>query len=108
MEAKLAKICNALGNETRLRLVMEMSTGCMGTCCDKISCDEQGISVADAVAFTGLAQSTVSQHLNVLEDAGILRREKRSQWTVFQLDRELLDSFCAQLSQALLGAQPQT
>ncbi len=105
MEENLAKICNALGNETRLRLVMEMSTGCMGTCCDKISCEEQGISVADAVAFTGLAQSTVSQHLIVLEHAGILRREKRSQWTVFQLNRDLLDRFCVQISQALQSAQ---
>lgn len=101
MEERLAKICNALGNETRLKLVLAMKDCRIGTCCSKIGCDEEGISVADAVAFTGLAQSTVSQHLSVLEDAGVLLREKRSQWTVFRLNHGLLENFVEELGQTL-------
>lgn len=108
MDEQLVKICNALGNETRMRLVMQMKNGCIGTCCDKIACDEEGISVADAVAFTGLAQSTVSQHLNVLEEAGVLLREKRSQWTVFRLNHDLLERFGAALYQALSRPRAQS
>jgi ArsR family transcriptional regulator len=57
--------------------------------------------VADVVALTGLAQSTVSQHLNVLEKSGVLKREKRSQWTVFTLNHGLLEEFVAALGKAV-------
>lgn len=103
MEERFAKICNAFGNEARLRLILAMKDCRIGTCCSKIGCDEEGISVADAVAFMGLAQSTVSQHLSVLEEAGILQREKRSQWTVFRLNHGLLQGFAEELGTALGG-----
>ena len=90
---ELSKICNALGNETRFQIVKAMKDQTIGTCCDKIQYFEDGISVADVVATTGLAQSTVSQHLAVLEQAGIILREKRGQWTCFFLNKALLEAF---------------
>lgn len=99
----ISKICNALGNETRFQIVKAMKDRAIGTCCDKIQYFENGISVADVVATTGLAQSTVSQHLAVLEQAGVIVREKRSQWTCFFLNKELLEEFCREASRALTG-----
>ncbi|OQB23556.1 MAG: Helix-turn-helix domain protein [Firmicutes bacterium ADurb.Bin182] len=98
---ELAKICNALGNETRFKIVEALKNKTIGTCCGKIEYFEEGISVADVVTATGLAQSTVSQHLSVLEQAGIIIREKRSQWTVFFLNKKLLHDFCESLRETL-------
>ena len=99
----LFKICNALGNETRYQIVKAMKDHTIGTCCDKIQYFEDGISVADVVASTGLAQSTVSQHLAVLEQAGIIVREKRGLWTCFFLNRNLLEEFGKELCKELCG-----
>jgi ArsR family transcriptional regulator len=98
----ISKICNALGNETRFQIVKAMKDRTIGTCCDKIQYFENGVSVADVVCTTGLAQSTVSQHLAVLEQAGIIAREKRSQWTCFFLNKELLEEFCRSLNETLI------
>jgi ArsR family transcriptional regulator len=99
----LSKICNALGNETRYQIVKAMKDHAIGTCCDKIQYFEDGISVADVVATTGLAQSTVSQHLAVLEQAGIIVREKRGLWTCFFLNKTLLEEFGKELVKVLCG-----
>ncbi len=99
----IPKICNALGNETRFQIVKALKDKAIGTCCDKIQYFENGISVADVVSTTGLAQSTVSQHLAVLEQAGIIIREKRSQWTCFFLNRPLLAEFARAFQEELIG-----
>ncbi len=98
----ISQVCDALGNETRFQIVKALKNKAIGTCCDKIEYFEDGISVADVVATTGLAQSTVSQHLKVLEQAGIIIREKRAQWTCFFLNQTLLKEFCESLRQTLI------
>ncbi|MFZ5353413.1 MAG: ArsR/SmtB family transcription factor [Bacillota bacterium] len=89
----IVKICNALGNETRYQIVKALRDKSIETCCNRIEYYENGISVGDVVNITGLAQSTVSQHLIVLENAGIITREKRGQWSVFLLNKELIAEF---------------
>lgn len=98
----ISKICNALGNETRFQIVKALKDKTIQTCCDRIQYFEDGISVADVVATIGLAQSTVSQHLAVLEQAGIIIREKRSQWTCFFLNLEMLEEFCTAIRHTLI------
>ncbi len=96
----LSKICNALGNETRYHIIKALKDKSIGTCCDRIEYFENGASVADVVASTGLAQSTVSQHLAVLEQAGLILREKRGSWTCFFLNKQLLKDFMNAFCQA--------
>lgn len=86
----IIKICHALGNETRYLIVQSMRNKTIETCCDQIEFFENGVSVGDVVKMAGLAQSTVSQHLRVLENAGIIKREKRGVWTCFFLNELLL------------------
>lgn len=94
-------ICNALGNKTRYQLIKAMKEHTIGSCCDKIEFFENGLSVGDVVNFTGLAQSTVSQHLAVLEKANIIRKEKREQWSCYFLNYIVLEEFLKQLNEEL-------
>jgi len=93
--------CNALGNKTRYQLIRAMKDQTIATCCDRIEFFENGVSVGDVVKFTGLAQSTVSQHLSVLLNANLIRREKREQWSCYFLNRPVLEAFLKQLGEEL-------
>lgn len=97
----LVAICNALGNKTRYQLIKSLKCQSIGTCCDKIEYYENGVSVGDVVKLTGLAQSTVSQHLAVLEKAGLVIKEKRNLWSCYFLNTELIDEFLKELNQDL-------
>jgi ArsR family transcriptional regulator len=94
-------ICNALGNKTRYQLIKSLMCKTIGTCCDKIEYYENGVSVGDVVKLTGLAQSTVSQHLAVLEQAGLVSKEKREQWSCYFLNNEVIEEFLKELNQDL-------
>lgn len=67
-----AKIFNALGNETRLKILKLLSSGDM--------------CVSDIVESVGGASSTVAHHLRTLEDAGLVvsRRYGRSTYHTVQ------------------------
>lgn len=90
-------ICSALGNKTRYQLVKALKDKSISTCCGLIEFTENGVSVGDVVKFTGLAQSTVSQHLAVLEKANIIRKEKRDLWSCYFINQPVLEEFMKQL-----------
>jgi len=73
--------------------VKSLKDSSIGTCCNKIEYYENGISVGDVVKVTGLAQSTVSQHLSVLEKAGLIYGEKRGLWTCYFLNKAAVEDF---------------
>ena len=94
-------LMSALGNKTRYQLVKALKDQSIETCCDRFEFFENGVSVGDVVKFTGLAQSTVSQHLAVLVNAQLIRREKRDQWSCYFLNRPVLDEFLKRLGEDL-------
>jgi ArsR family transcriptional regulator len=59
-EERAAAIFRALGNPARLRIVAELAR-------------QPGCVTTDLVGLLPLAQSTVSQHLKVLKEAGIVQ-----------------------------------
>ena len=61
-EERAAEVFRALGNPARLRIVAELAR-------------RRVCQTADLVGVLPLAQSTVSQHLKVLKEAGIIRGE---------------------------------
>jgi ArsR family transcriptional regulator len=97
----VSKICDALGNETRYQIVKALKDKTIETCCNRIEYFENGISVGDVVNLTGLAQSTVSQHLKVLVESGLIIKEKRGLWTCFFLNRQLIENFINELHHEL-------
>ena len=72
--SKLAEQYKALGDETRLGLIMAVASGENSEAC-----------VCDLTPDTGLAQSTVSHHLKLLVDAGLLERTQRGKWAFYSL-----------------------
>jgi len=75
---KLADQLKALGHPVRLQIVQELK--CMESC----NCGD----MCDCFAHS---QSTISQHLSVLKDAGILRYKKDGNQSRFSLNHEVLD-----------------
>jgi ArsR family transcriptional regulator len=72
--ASLAEQFKALGDETRLWLMMAVAAS-----------DNAEACVCDLTPNTGLAQSTVSHHLKLLVDSGLLERTKRGKWAYYSL-----------------------
>lgn len=70
----LAQLLKAVADPARLQIVslLRAAPGCASCVCD----------ITEA---TGLSQPTVSHHLRVLFDAGIVDREKRGYWTWYSL-----------------------
>jgi ArsR family transcriptional regulator len=78
---KLARSLRAIADPARLRLISMVAAH-----------DGQEACVCDLTEPLGLGQSTVSHHLKVLVDAGILSRDKRGSWAYYRLVTGALDS----------------
>lgn len=46
----------------------------------------------------GLSQPTVSHHLKVLHEAGLLSREQRGSWAYYSIEPDMIDSLCDTLA----------
>jgi ArsR family transcriptional regulator len=86
--AEWSKMLKALSNVHRLRVYQTLFSGELVSCCDRIEACEPVVAQADLVKLLGLAQSTISQHLNVLEEAGLVTTERRGPWTCYRANRE--------------------
>jgi ArsR family transcriptional regulator len=51
---------------------------------------EGEVCVCDFVGPLGKSQPTVSHHLKILSDAGLVHGERRSKWVYYSLDRQRL------------------
>jgi ArsR family transcriptional regulator len=85
--ANLARTLKAIADPARLRLLSLVAAHGNGEAC-----------VCDLTKPLGLSQPTVSHHLRVLVDAGLLSRDKRGVWAYFALVPGALDSLAAVLS----------
>jgi ArsR family transcriptional regulator len=70
----LAEQLKALGDQTRLEIMIEVSNS-----------DNQEACVCNLTPVTGLTQGTVSHHLRLLQESGLLEREQRGKWAYFSL-----------------------
>ncbi len=86
--AGLARVLRALADPARLRIVSLIAAHEGGEAC-----------VCDLTRPLGLTQPTVSHHLKVLVEAGILSRDRRGVWSYYALVPGALDAVAA-----LLGA----
>lgn len=76
--ATYAKVFKALADETRLR-ILEQLAGAGAPMC---ACHIEGCC--------DLAQPTVSHHLKVLREAGLIVGERRGTWIYYSLNREVV------------------
>jgi ArsR family transcriptional regulator len=76
---ELARGFAALADPVRLRLLSILAAAATGEAC-----------VCDVVAPLGKSQPTVSHHLKVLGEVGLVHGERRGRWVWYSLDRERL------------------
>jgi ArsR family transcriptional regulator len=70
---------HALADPTRLEILRLLGAQPGPTC------------VCDVVDHFDLAQPTISHHLKVLREAGLLRASRRGIWSFYEVDRKGLD-----------------
>lgn len=83
---ELARLLKAVADPARLQLLSLIRAGA-----DCESC------VCDLTEEVGLSQPTVSHHLKVLVDAGLVTREKRGYWAWYSLVPARLSELAAVL-----------
>ncbi len=84
---QLAAVLKAVAEPTRLRLLSMVAAS-----------EGQQACVCDLTEPVGLSQPTVSHHMKVLVDAGLLEREKRGVWAYYRLVPERLETVARALS----------
>lgn len=96
-EQELLKALKALGNESRLKMfetILNNQAQC-SCCSDNIGIlefEKGGICCVDEIVEKfGMAQSTISQHLKELHNAGLLERHKKAQWVYYTVNRKRLE-----------------
>ncbi|MFI6483505.1 ArsR/SmtB family transcription factor [Nonomuraea sp. NPDC050663] len=72
--AGLAKAFKALGDPVRLRIVSIVASHEGGEAC-----------VCDLTAAFDLSQPTISHHLKVLKEVGLLTSERRASWVYYRI-----------------------
>jgi ArsR family transcriptional regulator, arsenate/arsenite/antimonite-responsive transcriptional repressor len=83
----LAATLRVIADPARLRLISFIAAQPGSEAC-----------VCNLTAPVGLSQPTVSHHLKLLHDSGILDRERRGRWVHYSLRPEALDLLASVLS----------
>jgi ArsR family transcriptional regulator len=76
---ELAQGFNALGDPARLRMLSMLAVAPAGEIC-----------VCDFVGPLGKTQGTISHHLKILAEAGLVHGDRRGKWVWYSLDRQRL------------------
>lgn len=72
---RVARVYKAVADPTRVQLLTMIQTSPDGEAC-----------VCDLTTPLGLTQPTISHHLKILVDAGLLTRTKRGTWSWYSLN----------------------
>ncbi|MBT3389110.1 MAG: winged helix-turn-helix transcriptional regulator [Chloroflexi bacterium] len=86
------EFAKALADETRQKI--------MALCCCEL------VSVNDLVEKLDVAQPTVSHHLKILKNAGLVKSERRGKQVFYTLDQESLARGCCQVAEDFAPNQP--
>ncbi|MFI6702984.1 ArsR/SmtB family transcription factor [Streptomyces sp. NPDC050509] len=86
---ELAKVFKALGDPVRLRLLSMIASRAGGEIC-----------VCDLTPAFDLSQPTISHHLKLLKQAGLIDSERRGTWVYYRLLPAMTDRLAAALTRA--------
>jgi len=86
---RLAGVLKALAEPTRLRLVSLIAAH-----------DDAEACVCDLTDPVALTQPTVSHHLKILVEAGLLERQQRGKWAYYRLVPGALDALAGMLARS--------
>ena len=91
--ARVAPLLKAIADPARLRLLSIVLSHEGGEAC-----------VCDLTPFFDLSQPTISHHLKVLHENGLLDREKRGTWVFYKARPEAMAALASLFSSAVLEA----
>ena len=77
--SEMARAFSALADPVRLRVLSMLAASTEGEVC-----------VCDFVTPLGKSQPTISHHLKVLSDAGLVHGDRRGKWVWYSLNRDRL------------------
>jgi ArsR family transcriptional regulator len=83
----LARLLKAVADPARLQLISLIKASPGGESC-----------VCDLTVSLALSQPTVSHHLRILTEAGLLTRERKGTWAWYSVDTERLHELSALLT----------
>ncbi|MCW2522907.1 MAG: transcriptional regulator [Frankiales bacterium] len=83
---RLATMFKALGDPTRVRLLSLIAAHEGGEAC-----------ICDLTEPVGLSQGTVSHHMKLLADAGLVSRDQRGKWAYYRVETSTLTALSTAL-----------
>src|SRR5215475_6861180 len=83
---RLARVFRALGDRHRVRLLSLIAAADGGEAC-----------ICDLTAPLRLSQPTVSHHMKLLVEAGLVTREQRSKWAYYRVVPDSVDGLGSML-----------
>lgn len=94
MVKKLEKSLKALGDRNRLRIINMLK--------------DRALCVCEITEILKLSQSTVSGHLRILKEAGIVEDSKDGLWVEYHLSRDLkMNRLLLDLAQNIFESDPE-
>lgn len=98
---EFVRACKALGNENRVKILDAIGASRSHCVCEPGGADDRGQTVLccvdEIVAKFDMAQSTISQHLKELHQAGLLERHKKAQWVYYTVNCKMIEEMTAYL-----------
>ncbi len=94
---RIAPLLRALADPVRLRLLSLVAAHAGGEAC-----------VCDLGDAFDLSQPTISHHLKVLHESGLLEREKRGVWVYYRVERRALADLATLIGGGLSRAATST
>lgn len=97
----------ALSNQTRLDILKwlkDPEKEITSVSCETVRymmTEKGGICVQDIVIKAGLAQSTVSSYLSMMEKCGLLISERHGKWTYYRRNEAGIQSLASQIEKEL-------
>lgn len=85
------RLLAALADPARLAIVRQLAS-------------DEAVCACDFSACNGLSQPTVSHHLRVLREAGLVHGERRGTWIWYRLDPSVADRLAALAGELSPGA----
>jgi ArsR family transcriptional regulator len=106
-DASVADLFKALGNPVRLHMVRILSDRAAYGVKEETCCLEGEVCVCHITSLFNLSMPTVSHHLKILREAGVVRSRRDGVWIFYSLDparlheaAHLLDVFAAKVETA--------
>lgn len=98
----IEKTLTALSNPTRRQILSWLKDRSNFPPAIPEHADLEGVCVAYIQEKAGLSQSTISHYMGLLKDAGLVKSDRRGQFTFYRRDEDAIQTFLNAVEKELL------